>query len=224
MDFAFRLKGITSILFHADDVMAADELTAWRKDPANKSLSVAGDDRSPAWTWQTYLHSDGEHLAIPQECLMTAIRVASAKIPFKGQQTFKSLSQSGLLVMSDYCKFTTGGRQVAMADIVKLRNESFARQAEAVKKLGFKLNVKRAKPEGAKGKHVRVRAEFETWEVEGVIAVNEPAITDTILKQMFEIAGCKAGLLDWRPSAPKSPGPHGMFTAELSPIKGRKVA
>jgi hypothetical protein len=225
MEYNFRLIGVSSILFHADDVMQGDELKAWRNDSEHKSISVAGDDRSPPWTWMSYLHHDGEHLAIPQECLMTALRNAAAKIPLKGQTTFKSLSQSGLLIMSEYCKFTTEGRQIAMADILKFRDRPFVEHVDKVRKLGFNLSVKRAKPDGAKGRHVRVRPEFKSWQVEGVIAVNDPAITDKILVEMYGIAGRKSGLLDWRPSAPKSPGPHGMFEAELRLHKaGRKSA
>jgi hypothetical protein len=224
VDYSFTLKGTSSILFHADDVMLADELAAWRKHPDNKSVSVPGDDRSPPWTWQTYLHFDGEHVALPQECLMKALSVAGAKITFKGQTTFKSMSQSGLLITSEYCRFTNGGKQIAMADIWKFRDQPFPKHMEAVRKLGFDINVKRAKPEAAKGKWVKCRPEFDDWQVQGVVSVTEPAITEPILRSMFEIAGRRAGLLDWRPSAPRSPGPHGMFISELSPYKPSRKA
>jgi hypothetical protein len=32
---------------------------------------------------------------------------------------------------------------------------------------------------------------------------------------MFAIAGQYAGILDWRPSSPKSPGPYGKYSARL---------
>ena len=54
----FNLKGLTPLLMHADDVEASDLLKDWRKSPGNKNQSVAGDDRSPAWTWQTYWYLD----------------------------------------------------------------------------------------------------------------------------------------------------------------------
>lgn len=224
--FSFHLKGISSILFHADDVILADELAGWRKAPGNKSVSVAGDDRSPPWSYQTYFHHDGEHVAMPQECLMKCLSVAGAKMTYKGQTTFKSMSQSGLVINSEFCRFTTGGKQVAIADVFKLGHDlPFAKHVAGIRKLGFDLNVKRAKPEAAKGKWVRVRPEFHDWEVDGVVEVDEAAITDEVLFQMFEIAGKRAGLLDWRPSAPKGPGQHGMFTAKLTPYKAsRKVA
>lgn len=226
IDYSFRLvsRPGSSILFHADNVLLADELSAWRKDPRNKSISVPGDDRSPPWTWQTYLHHDGEHVAMPQEALMKALSVAGAKMTFKGQTTFKSMSQSGLLIPTEHCRFSTNGQQVAMADIVELRDLPFARHVEGVRKLGFELSIKRAKPDAAKGKWVKVRPEFEQWEVEGMVSVDEPAITREVLETMFAIAGKRAGLLDWRPSAPKSPGPHGMFTSEVKPYKASRKA
>jgi len=71
-EMSFELKGITPLLMHRDDVEAADEVKAWRADPKNKNISVPGDDRSPAWTWQIYCYSDGVHLAYPQENIMVA--------------------------------------------------------------------------------------------------------------------------------------------------------
>jgi hypothetical protein len=223
MDYTFALTGTMPLLMHADDVLQADELIAWRKDPKNKSISVPGDDRSPPWTWQTYLHHDGTHLAIPQECIMCALRYAGAKISLpKGKGTFKSLTQSGLLIDSDFCRFTSDGRQVAMEDIIRLRDLPFSQQMEGVRKLGLDLMVKRAKI--GEAKHVRVRLMFRVWEIEGTIAVHEPAITTEILDSLFEIAGRTAGLLDWRPNSKKSPGPYGMFTSEIRPLKAaRKV-
>lgn len=221
--YEFTLKGMTPYLMHADDVIASDGLMAWRKAPGNKSVSVPGDDRSPAWTWQTYLYADGEKLAIPSECLMTALRKAGAMIPAKGKATFKSLTQSGMLITSDFCAFAAAGREVDLGAIHRLRDLPFGKQAEGVRKLGFELMVKRAKV--GESKHVRVRAKFAAWEMSGAIEVIEPAITPAVLDQLFEIAGRAVGLGDWRPSAPKSPGPYGMFTATIAPAgKGARRA
>lgn len=223
MDYAFTLNGEMPLLMHADDVMASDTLAEWRKSPANKSVSVAGDDRSPAWTWHTYLYHDGKHLTMPQECLMAALRTAGSRIASKGKSTFKALTQSGLLVAGDHCRFEVDGEQIAMADIVAMRHLSFTEQLEACKDLGFDLLVKRAKVGTAK--HVRVRPRFSNWTVSGEIQVSEPAITEAVLVQLFELAGRFAGLGDWRPSAPTKPGPHGMFRATVQPIsKSRKSA
>ena len=48
MKIRFDLTGITALLMHNDDFESSDLLNAWRKAPANKGISVAGDDRSPA--------------------------------------------------------------------------------------------------------------------------------------------------------------------------------
>jgi hypothetical protein len=222
VEYEFTLNGLMPLLMHADDVMASDELMAWRKSPKNKSISVPGDDRSPPWSWQTYLYSDGVHIAMPQECLMAAIRYAGAKIISKGQTTFKAMSQSGLLISSDHCVFTNAGRQIAMADIRSFQDLPFSEHVSRARKLGFDLSIKRAKV--GSSKHVRVRAKFDEWAVSGTIAVNEPAITADVLAQLFEIAGRLAGLGDWRPSAKTSPGPYGMFSAELQPLaKSRRA-
>jgi len=222
MDYQFRLKGTTPLLMHADDVEASDRLSEWRKKPANKSLSVPGDDRSPAWTWTAYVYHDAKHLAMPQETLMAALRYAGAKIPSKGKSTFKSMSQSGLLISSDYCTFLVDGEPISFDWIARLASDDTIRFSDHVneaRKHGFDLSVKRAAV--GKAKHVRVRPRFDTWEVHGQIRVSEAAITRDVLTQLFEIAGRLAGLGDWRPSAPSKPGPFGMFDAEILPAKGR---
>jgi hypothetical protein len=213
MDYDFILNGATPFLMHADDVMAGDTLMEWRKSPKNKSISVPGDDRSPTWTWQTYLYSDGENISLPQECLMAALRFAGAKVQSKGKSTFKSMSQSGLMVTSDHCRFTNNGKQIRVADLLAFRDEPFAEHVARVRKLGFDLSIKRAKI--GTSKHVRVRPLFNDWAVSGTISVSEPAITTDVLAQLFEIAGRLSGLGDWRPSSPSKPGVYGMFDATL---------
>jgi hypothetical protein len=110
-----------------------------------------------------------------------------------------------------------GLRTVLMQDVdaippmAKFRDQKYACQ-----RLGFNLYMKRA-PVGA-SKHVRVRPRFEIWETTGVFKVTEEAIDDKILKQMCEIAGDQAGLSDWRPSSPKSPGPFGQFSVSLEQV------
>lgn len=217
MKYQFTLTGQTPIFVHADDVMASDHLTAWRKDPKNKDLSVPGDDRSPPWTWQTYLYHDGEHLAVPQENIMACLRKAAAQVQMpKGRKSFKELSQSGLMIEGEYCDFLSRGKRIPRAAIVAMASMSFHDQFEAVKELGFELKVKRAKV--GQSKHVRVRAVFRAWSVVGTINVSEPVITLDVLKQLFEIGGRYVGLMDWRPGSPQSPGPYGIFGATLKPL------
>lgn len=60
--YKFELMGIpgSDLLLHADDIDWADKLGDWRKDPKNRSISRAGDDRSPGFTWIGSLYHDGE--------------------------------------------------------------------------------------------------------------------------------------------------------------------
>lgn len=221
MEYGFKLTSQMPILFHADNVEAADELKAWRDNPLNRDASVRGDDRSPAWTWQTYLYHDGEHLAVPQENIMAALCKAGAQISTgKGTATFKSASQSGLVILSEFCEFRASGKQIAMADMAAISGLSFAEQSQAAKKLGFELLVKRATV--GSSKHVRVRAKFKAWTISGTVETLDPIITDKVLAQMFDIAGRKVGLLDWRPGSPKKPGPYGTFRGEIKPLAAAK--
>ena len=180
-------------------------------------MSVPGDDRSPGWTWQTYLYHDGTHLTIPSDNIMATLRKAGSKIQSKGKSTFKSMAMSGLFILEEYCKLLVDDKPIALKEIVKLRDKKYSDQAAAVQDLGFKLKVKRATI--GSSKNVRVRPQFDEWSVKGVISVTEPAITEDILKDLFQIAGSSVGLGDWRPSAPKSPGPYGMFTSKIVRVK-----
>jgi hypothetical protein len=222
MEYEFTLIGSKPILFHADDVSGADQLSAWRKAAENKSVSVAGDDRSPPFTWQTYLYHDKTNLAIPQENILACLCKAGAAVPMaKGKGTFKSLSQSGLFIADEFCEFRVRGKPISIADVHAFHDRPFAEHVAAVRKLGFELSVKRATV--GNSKHVRVRAKFTGWTIHGVIETLDPLIDDNILREMFTIAGKKVGLLDWRPSAPKKPGPYGTFRPELKPLAAKKV-
>jgi hypothetical protein len=209
----FILKGITPLLMHADDVEAATTLHEWRKAPSNKNVSVAGDDRSPGWTWQTYLYrNDSGMVAMPADNVMVALRQAGAKMILKNQTTFKAISQSGLLMTDETLEFTNGGTQINAAEFVDARDDKFTDQKKAVEKAGFELLIKRAVV-GTK-KHVRVRPMFRSWAVSGVIQILAPEITLDRLVMLFDLAG-DVGLCDWRPGC-KTPGRFGMFEASVT--------
>lgn len=205
--YKFRLTGIMPLLMHADDVEAADSLEAWRKAPENKNMSKAGDDRTPAWTWQTYLYSDGTSVTIPSQNLMVAIRQAGTQMILKKQKTFKEISQSGLLIPTEFLSFTVGGKPITMASMDALHGKPFPDQADGVRALGFRLFVKRARVRSSK--HIRVRPRFDTWQVSGTIQILVPEIKEENLVQLFTLAG-RVGLGDWRPGC-RTPGPYGMF-------------
>lgn len=218
MRFEFTLKGTSALLMHQDDVELADEVSRWRLDSANakKKGESSGDDRRPAWTWLTYCYHDGKHLAMPGANLSACLKKAGARVPFGRNKTFKELAVSGVFIEQELMRFAVGGKQVAAAPLMKLREQpEFRVHAEAAASHGFKLFVKRAAV-GA-SKHVRVRPRFDSWEVSGTLEVTSEQIDEASLRNIFEQAG-RIGLGDWRPGSPKSPGPFGMFEAKLKKI------
>lgn len=218
----FTLTGDMPLLMHRDNIEGGDLLKAWREDPANKNQSVPGDDRSPGWTWQTYLYNDGSHVTMPQENVMSALLVGGTQVILKRQKTYKELSQSAILMATENLRFEYGdGKQLAMSKIDAMRDLPFAKQFEECEKLGFRLFCKRAKI--GTSKHVRVRPRFDSWAVSGELDVISNDLPFDKLELIFRFAG-RAGLCDWRPSSPKRPGPYGMFTANLKQVKASKAA
>jgi len=215
MRYEFTLTGISSLIVHADNIPAADDLMKWRKDPSNKSVSVAGDDRTPPWTWITYLYSDGKSLCMLSDAIMVALRFAGSKMTMKKQESFKSATQSGIIILDEFLPILVNNEPILKSTIVALKNLTFEKQAAAVEELGFKIDVRRATV--ARSKNIRCRPRFDAWSLNGVLDVSEQAITTAVLEQLFHIAGNRAGIGDWRPSAPK-PGPFGRFETKLDPI------
>lgn len=227
MQLAFELTGTMPLIMHADDIDAADALKAWRNAPENKNFSVGGDDRSPPWTWMTYLYSDGEHVTMPAANVMVALRTAGAQIIMKKQKTYKEISQSGMVITSEFCTLLSNGKQVPIApfnwpsEAAKIGDNPgpFDEQIELGKKHDIRLYTKRAKI--GQSKHIRVRPRFESWAVKGEIEVFAPELTFEIVERLFGFAG-RGGLGDWRPAC-KTPGPYGMFTAKLNELKAKKA-
>ncbi len=210
------ITGKSPLLMHWDNIEWADEMKAWSSAPENKKLSMAGDDRSPGWRWFGYLYNDGQHIALPADNLMRSLMEGGASVPVpggKGGKTFKSQSQSGMMVGEPYWPMFVDGRLVKVSELATLRGEmDIARHREVVKSLGFDLMIKRAAIE--RKKHVRVRPKFDRWAAKGTIVVWDDQITDKILQDILAYAGSYKGLGDWRPSS-KTPGAYGMFDAEV---------
>lgn len=217
--YQVTLTGKTPLLMHHDNIEWADHMEAWKNNPANKKGSKAGDDRSPAWRWIGCVYHDGTHLAIPAANIMKCLMEGGAMVPVPGGKngkTFKAQTQSGMMSGAPFWKLTIGGKLIDWEDIDALKDEeSFAAHKESARDLGFNLMVKRAAV--GPSKHVRVRPEFATgWQASGSIAVWDEQITDAVLRDVFEYAGQYKGIGDWRPGAPKKPGPYGTFEATIS--------
>lgn len=219
MRYEFTLTGRSAMLMHADDVEWSDEMSAWRLDPNNtpKKGEGRGDDRRPAHTWIGYCYSDGKQVCIPSANLVSCMKKAGSRVPLGAKnKTFKELAVSGVFLDQENLTFTNAGKPVPFAPIARLKDETeFRAHAEAARKMGFSLFVKRVAV-GA-SKHVRVRPRFETWAVTGTLEVTAHEIKAAELESIFAQAG-RIGLGDWRPGSPMSPGPFGMFETKLKKI------
>lgn len=214
-----RITGVNPLLMHQDNLSWAEVMAKWAMDPANKKWSVAGDDRSPAWRWIGNLYVDGGLVVIPSDNLMTVLREGGAKCPTgKKGATFKRQTQSGLVVDQSAWPVLVNGATVPYAPVRDLiENPDFAAHEAAVQKLGFTLFTKRARI--GQAKHVRVRPRFDNWAAEGTVTVFDDQITGEVLQNVLTFAGAYAGIGDWRPSSPKSPGPFGKFEAKVTLAK-----
>lgn len=211
------LTGETDILMHADNIEWADQMEEWKNRPENKKLSKAGDDRTPPWRWLGCLNYDDPKngfVSVPSENIMRSIMEGAANVPTgKGQKTFKSQSQSGLLCRSFSWPLLVEGQTVSMKELWELRElKTFKEHQAAAEKLGFSLFVKRAKI--GNSKHIRVRPRFANWSTTGEIAITDEAISKDVLRSILQQAGQYKGIFDWRPGA-KTPGPFGMFKATV---------
>lgn len=209
------LTGTTPLLMKANDINWADSMTRWQSAPANKKNSTPGDDRTPAWRWLGCCYHDSRSIVIPADNLMTVLREGGTKVGTgKKQGTFKRLTQSGIVIDTPSWAFTTSGKAVSWPEVWALREvEDFEAHEEAARKLGFELFTRRATI--GQAKHIRVRPRFDTWTATGKLTILDDAITKDVLCMILDAAGTYAGIGDWRPSAPKSPGPFGKFTAEV---------
>jgi hypothetical protein len=216
--YEVTLTGATPLLMHRDNILSGERVKAWSKDPANKKLSAAGDDRTPAWTWIGYCYFDSNVVVMDADNLMAMLRDAGKKCPAaRGKGSLKAATQSGIIVdQIGWPIEVKGGATIPMASITALQDENdFAKHESLAKSLGFELFVKRAKI--GQAKHVRVRPKFDTWSCSGTITVLDESLTTAILQTLFDQAGRYVGIGDWRPGSPAS-GRFGMFTATIKEI------
>ena len=225
--YQITLEGETPLLMHHDNITFSERVRAWQKDPANKHLSAAGDDRCPAWTWLGSLYHDGsgtldgKYVGISSDNIMTMLREGGAKVPTGSKnETFKRQTQSGL-VPDEICPplFVNGGRLPMEPFRKLLLEDDFDAHLEAVESMGFSLLVKRAKV--GTSKHVRVRPMFDKWALVTTLIVQDPkesGITQEVLQKILNKAGSLCGLGDWRPSS-RTPGQFGRFKATVEPIE-----
>jgi len=217
-NYKVTLTGESPLLMHKDNIAHGEAVRRWTKDPRNKKVSVAGDDRSPAWTWIGSCYHDGKRLVIDADNLMTMLRDGGKKCPAPtGKGSMKAATQAGILINEIGWPLLVDGTEVPVAPIMALMGEEdFAKHEQVAAGLGFALFVKRAKV--GTSKHVRVRPRFEKWSATGTLTVLDSQITTEMLGQILTHAGFYCGLCDWRPGSPMAPGQFGRFAATVEEI------
>ncbi len=215
--YEVELTGKTPLLMHHDNIDWADFMEEWKNNPANKKMSKAGDDRTPAWRWLGCVYHDGKHVSIPQGNIMRSIMEGGAMVPVPGGRmgkTFKAQTQSGMMSVEPFWPLILGDQLLPWSSLEELKDiEKFTDQKQMVRDLGFELMVKRAKI--GTSKHVRVRPMFhEGWKLRGSFAVWDEQIERSTLQSILDYAGQYKGLGDWRPGG-KTPGPYGTFEAKI---------
>lgn len=217
--YAITLTGETPLLMHRDNIDASSRVRKWAKDPLNKKVSTAGDDRTPAWTWVGYCYHDGKRLAIDADNLMTMFRDGGKKCPAPtGKGSMQRQTQAGILVNEIGWPLLVGGATVDWKAVDAMHSvDDFAEHEAFAAAQGFSLFVKRARV--GTSKHVRVRPRFDSWSCSGTVTVLDEQITTEMLQMILTHAGFYCGLCDWRPGSPTAPGQFGRFTAKVEPIK-----
>ena len=215
--YTVTLKGLTPLLMHADNLAFSEKVKAWQKDPQNKELSHAGDDRCPAWVWLGYLYHDTQHVGLPADNLMTMLREGGSKVINRGKETYKKQTQAGIVIDAQQWALEVPNKITVKPFNDLFKTNDFLVHLTAAESAGFELLVKRAKIGAAK--HVRVRPLFRTWSATGTLTVIDSelsGITKPVLQKILDVAGSLCGLGDWRPSSPKSSGTFGRFEAVLN--------
>lgn len=218
--FNFTLTGTTPLLMQADDVLLSDSENSNHMSPKEKSL-MASDDRFPPWTWQIHVHRYDNRVAMPIDHVMACLRKAESKIVKSTDKRGKASKSEFLSAIrihgmevddrpSEYLRFTVGKRDIAFDKIDAVRNKPFTEQQEAIRKLGFNLDVKHTtvgRPE-----HVRVRPMFTNWAVNGAVEIMAPEqVSLESIQELFNMAGRHVGLCDWYSCTSKSYGKYGKF-------------
>jgi hypothetical protein len=219
--YQVTLTGLTPLIMHADNIAFSEKVTKWQRDPANKELSTAGDDRSPAWRWLGYVYHDKKVFGMPSDNLMTMLREGGSKVINKGKETYKKQTQAGIMIDQQQWELSVNGKPVPVAPFNTLFDENdFGSHIDLAEEYGFELLVKRAKI--GMSKNIRVRPMFRDWSIRGSLTVIDSelsGLSKPILQTILDVAGALVGLGDWRPSSPKSSGTFGKFKPELKLVK-----
>jgi len=218
-NYRVTLHAVNDLLMHKDNIKWGERVKKWAKDPANKKISVAGDDRTPAWSWMGCCYTDkNDVITIDADNIMSMLRDGGKKCSAPtGKGSMKSQTQSGIICVEMGWPVMVDGKTVNFKGMLdNLANElDFDIHEQAAKDNGFELFVKRAKI--GKNKHVRVRPKFSKWSASGTLMVTDSQITTEMLHNILTFAGAYCGIGDWRPGSP-TPGQFGTFTCDILEI------
>lgn len=217
--YQVECKGITPLIMHHDDVEWADFMDAWKSNPDNSGKSKPGDDRTPSWRWIGYCWTDEHFVGIPADALGSCLMKAGTRVLIPGGKrgkTFKELSQSGMAIADPLSPVLLGGnRRLAKTDIEAFQDiPAFSDHKKTAARLGFNLLVNRVTV--GSSRHIRVRPLFTDWAFSFRLTVWEELLTEKSVADICQIAGNAIGIGDWRPTAPKKPGPYGRFSVDVS--------
>ncbi len=212
--YRITVTGKTPLLMHHDNIDWSDRMEAWRKVPANKANSKAGDDRTPPFMWLGSLYHDAGCVVMPADNVMACLMGGAALVPTgKGKGTYKSRSQSGIMPGEMFWPLVVKGQQIPTPPFFDgMESRSFDEFQALAAEHGFMLFLKRARI--GQSKHVRVRPRFDAWSASGSLTVSDDGIDGSTLRLILDQAGRFKGLGDWRPGS-KTPGPWGMFEASI---------
>lgn len=209
--YIVNLTSRTALLLHHNNIAARDEDGA-----AGKSGGKAGDDRYPADRWKRCLYLFGGQLVMPTENVLASLLKVGGSIAIGGKKTLKAASQAIYFDDAYLPLRLKDGRTLNADGLLGIKGD-FGTQCDKATEMGFELFIKPCRVNN-KG-HIRVRPRFEQWSVEGSFETDEDDLTTPRIKTLFETAGRRSGLGDWRPGSPSKPGPFGTFRAEIEEVE-----
>jgi hypothetical protein len=176
-----RAEGASPLLMNR--MPEAALLNLWRKD--RKTTGAQGRAETPRDEAATRLYADKEGFYIPAICLMSALTHAGVFMKLDGKRqisTAKSSLLGGMLqIEQTHLRLDTPGWEV---DIQQGRN-----------------------PNGGEAVCI-IRPRFDKWAFDASVIVDLEQLPATRYRELFDLAGTRVGLLDFRP---QKKGTYGRF-------------
>lgn len=180
------ITGTNAILLHKYTVASA-------RDVGTRVIKTRDSNNySDEWIKGTYLNEDG-NVIMPSLNLSATIFEGSKGMKI-GKKALTRIVSTALKVFPLEPLIKVGGKPVTI-DLIRDNDWIYLSGAVISGR-----RVDRARTMLPKG-----------WVIEFELAVDSEALTSKDVRNILDNAGKNAGLGDWRPSAPKKPGPWGTF-------------